>query len=137
MKNRLMRLGLLALLAALPACDSALDVADHGRDMAMAARAGNPLRSVDQPQADDERLRGRVAEVARAGSYTYLRVMCEGDAGARWVVTLGRGAEVGDHVAVHNMGTKTNFRSKRLNRTFDELVFGIVRLSAQQPEGEK
>jgi len=135
--TNLMRLSLLALLAALPACDSALDVSDHGRDLAMVAPTGNPLKSVDRPQADDERIRGRVDEVARAGSYTYLRVMCERDAGPRWVVTLGRGAEVGDHVAVHNMGTKTNFRSKRLNRTFDELVFGIVRMSAQQPRGEK
>jgi hypothetical protein len=134
----MMGLGLVALLAALPACDSAsaaeardVTATAQGRGAAEAAPGQNPLETVEQAKPADTRFSGRVEEVLRAGSYTYLLIVCDDDSAQRWVVTLGRGADVGDQVAIHNMGTKQDFRSKRLERTFAELVFGIVRLAQE------
>jgi hypothetical protein len=41
-------------------------------------------------------------------------------------VTLGSGAPAGARVAVRSLGRRTDFYSRRLQRTFPELVFGIV-----------
>ena len=72
--------------------------------------------------AGDERFRGRVLERLPAGPYTYLRVDTE--VGPRWVVTMGSAPE--GEVEVRNMGTQKNFHARRIDRDFDELVFGIV-----------
>ena len=100
----------------------------HGRmdALAVAIAAKNPLSSVEPPLADERGWRGRVEEVLSAGGYRYLRVRSEDDVDW-WVVTLASRYREGELVDVKNMGTRSNFRSKRLGRTFDRLVFGIVR----------
>ncbi len=92
------------------------DVPEHA-----AAEVGRPR--VDPPDGD---FAGEIRERVDAGSYTYMLVTT--DAGAReWVVTLGAGAPVGTRVDIVNMGVRSDFRSRRLARTFDRLVFAIVR----------
>jgi hypothetical protein len=121
-----MTCSVLALLAALPACDVTAAASNRVEQPPAPTGASNPLRSVERPAAGDGRLQGRVEEIARAGSYSYLRVAFSG-VDSRWVVTLGSSVEVGDRVSVRTIGTKRNFRSRRLGRTFDELLFAVVR----------
>jgi hypothetical protein len=71
-------------------------------------------------------LAGQIAERLDAGSYTYVLVD-EGAGDRTWVVTLGDAEPVGARVRVTRFGARQDFRSARLGRTFDHLVFGIVR----------
>jgi len=92
---------------------------------AAAAPAGNPLGQLSRTELDSRPLSGRVEERLGAGSYTYMGVRLD-DGGLFWTVTLGDGQPIGAEVKVRSMGRRTNFRSNRLQRTFPELVFGIV-----------
>ncbi|NUO53988.1 MAG: hypothetical protein HOV80_34515 [Polyangiaceae bacterium] len=126
-----------ALLSAVTACTESGEA--RGGDTIEAAAAvvasKNPFADVEPPRAGDEKLHGRIVEVLRAGSYTYAAVQpVEGE--ARWVVTMRGGLSAGQEVDVKNMGTQRAFRSRRLGRTFDELIFGIVRpVTANHSEG--
>lgn len=71
-------------------------------------------------------LTGEVAERLAAGSYTYVRVV-DRDGESRWVVTLGGAEPPGARVRVTRIGARRGFHSARLDRTFDHLLFGIVR----------
>ena len=112
---------------------SSLRMQDRARDALVSLAAKNPFANVDKPLPGDARFSGHVAEVLRAGSYTYARVVLS-EGRSRWVVTMARGIERGMDVVVTNMGTQRSFQSKRLGRSFDELVFGVVR---SQPESGK
>jgi hypothetical protein len=97
-----------------------------------AARTGseNPLLSLIRSQRARAPIDGRVEQRIAAGPYTYLDVR-----GARervWVVTLGSGAPPGSPVRVRSFGRQLNFHSRRLQRTFPELVFGLVSASAER-----
>lgn len=121
-------------LAALGGCTEAPvgDAADHAASLALAK---NPFSEVEPARAGEEQLRGEVLEVLRAGSYTYLSIACD-DESTRWVVTMKRRFSAGARVEVKNMGTRRDFHSKRLGRTFEELVFGVVRpVSVSSKEG--
>ena len=83
-----------------------------------------PLADVTPPAAGQERFEGVVEERLEAGSYAYLAVR-DGDA-VRWVATMGEGRPPGTRIVVKSMGTRTDFFSRRLDRTFSELVFGVV-----------
>ena len=74
--------------------------------------------------ADDREFTGIVRERLPAGTYVYLGV--ESERGLRWVATTGSTAALGTHVHVQSMGTRRDFHSRRLDRSFDELVFGVV-----------
>src|SRR5262245_11719018 len=84
-----------------------------------------PLAEMTPPVAGQERFAGVVEERLEAGSYADLAVRTD-DARLRWVATMGEGRAIGTRVAVRNMGTRTDFHSRRLDRTFSELVFGVV-----------
>lgn len=129
-----------AIAALLPAVTACTESGDAGKGDAIEAAAAvvatkNPFAEVDPPRAGDEKLHGRIVEILRAGSYTYASVQPD-EGEARWVVTLRRGLSTGQEVDVKNMGTQRAFRSKRLGRTFDELIFGVIRpVTAEQSEG--
>lgn len=89
------------------------------------AAAGNPMGTLSRTEIDLTPVTGLVEERLPAGSYTYLAVRGD-DGGLTWAVTLGKGEPAGARVKVRSMGRRTNFRSNRLQRTFDELVFGLV-----------
>jgi hypothetical protein len=103
-----------------------LTLPDRAREALVELAAKNPFADIAKPAPGDERFSGRVSELMRAGSYTYLYVTLD-DGNARWVVTMARGIELDASVTVSNMGTQKNFHSKRLDYSFDELVFGVVR----------
>ncbi len=67
---------------------------------------------------DVETLHGVVREVLVAGHYTYVSV--EG----QWAVVLGDvNAEPGTEVTLTVQGSQDDFRSRRLERSFDRLYF--------------
>jgi hypothetical protein len=92
---------------------------------AAASSPGNPLADISRSEADLAPVSGTVEERLPAGGYTYLAVRRE-DGTLVWTVTMGAGARVGDRVDVRSFGRKTSFVSRRLHRTFPELVFGLV-----------
>lgn len=128
------------IAALLPAAAACTETGGAGEGDALEAAAAvvatkNPFAEVDPPRKGDEKLTGRIVEILRAGSYTYASVQPD-EGEARWVVTMRRGLSTGQEVDVKNMGTQRAFRSKRLGRTFDELIFGIVRpVTPNQSEG--
>jgi hypothetical protein len=126
--NNVIKLGAVAILPAVVLGGCSTDPRDAAivEEAAAVVAAKNPFAEAAPPRAGDEKLRGRIVELLRAGSYTYASVAAA-DGTTRWVVTMKRGLSLGDEVEVKNMGTQRGFRSKRLGRTFDELVFGVVR----------
>ena len=87
----------------------------------------SPLGGLVPPAPGEERLVGVVAEHLPAGGYTYLWVEPEqGD--SRWVVTMRRDVGAGDRVRVDSLGSRHDFYSRRLDRRFAELVFGVVEI---------
>jgi hypothetical protein len=87
--------------------------------------AGSPLAGLSRAPSDLAPFGGTVEERLPAGGYTYLRVRRD-DGGGAWTVTMGPGAGVGDRVVVKSFGRQTDFVSRRLRRTFPDLVFGVV-----------
>jgi hypothetical protein len=92
---------------------------------AVPAAGANPLATLSRAAPDHAAFRGRVQTRLSAGTYTYLEL--DDDRGAKsWVVTLGRGAPSGARVLVRSIGVAHDFHSRRLERTFPELTFGMV-----------
>lgn len=121
-----MVLGTGALVQPLFGCDrSAPPNPEVARAEAEPANPGSPLLSADPPPEGETEFEGVVEQVLPAGGYTYLAVTLP-DGSRRWVATMGDGEPLGAHVHVRSMAVKRDFRSRRLTRTFDHLVFGIV-----------
>lgn len=118
---------LTAIVALFAAAAARSSPSGSGAGQASAA-AANPLGQLVRSTVDDAPITGRVEERIAAGSYTYLAVRSDTNA-LVWAVTLGEGAPAGSPVRVRSMGRRTNFYSRRLGKTFDELVFGIVSAS--------
>jgi hypothetical protein len=120
----------------LPVVAIALGVLSQARHSPPDAGATDPSTDASAPAEErrgmprvdpsDGNFAGEVREHLDAGSYTYLLVTTD-EGGREWIVTLGDGAPVGSRVDIVNMGVRTDFRSRRLARTFDRLVFAIVR----------
>jgi hypothetical protein len=85
----------------------------------------NPLASLVRSAPDAGPLVGVVEERISAGSYAYLALRTPAGA-RRWTVTMGRGQPAGARVRVRSLGHSERFYSKRLARTFPDLVFGVV-----------
>ncbi len=89
------------------------------------ASLSGPPTGLVAPPLGQERLEGVVARRLPAGGYTYLQVELE-HGEPRWVVTMRRDVAAGDRVRVDNLGSRHDFYSRRLDRRFAELVFGVV-----------
>ncbi|HEX5659147.1 MAG TPA: hypothetical protein VFX59_18265 [Polyangiales bacterium] len=89
------------------------------------APQADPLASLVRSALEEPPLFGRVQERISAGSYTYLALRTERDE-LRWTVTMGRGEPEGTEVRVRRLGFSPSFYSKRLQRAFPNLVFGVV-----------
>ncbi|WP_428265522.1 hypothetical protein [Haliangium sp.] len=119
-----------ALMLAPAGCTQARGDADEARPAVASAvtptASAHPLAGVSQADRGAH-LRGRVAERLDAGSYTYLDLALD-DGGRRWVVVMGApAADRGDEIEVVAMGTRQDFHSRRLDRTFAELTFASLR----------
>lgn len=71
----------------------------------------------------EERGVAEIAEVLPAGSYTYLRLE---DRPETWLVVNDRARAVGETVAWRGYAEVHHFESRRLNRTFDHLIFASI-----------
>lgn len=108
----------LTLLSSLAACrvggagpDSAATVHDE-------SRAGMP--AVEAAEVDH--VAGTIREVLDAGHYTYAQLATP--SGPRWVVVMGAlELESGDAAAFDVLHQRADFRSRRLERDFDLLLF--------------
>lgn len=89
------------------------------------ARGSNPLSELVRDASDAHARQGRVESQLVAGSYTYVELRGD-DAEHYWAVTMGRAPPTGTRVRVRSFGHRRDFYSPRLQRTFPELVFGIV-----------
>lgn len=126
----ILRLAALALATALSGCERP-SAPPPGPDppetrverSAPRAKAAQPV-----PEPVELAFEGQVAERLDAGGYTYLHIAAAG-AEPRWVVTMGRAraAQPGASVLVSAFGKKSDFESRRLQRRFPELYFGLVR----------
>ena len=65
---------------------------------------------------------GEVVSVEQAGAYTYLEVK-EQTEKTFWVAVSSADVKVGDYVRFQKELVTKNFKSKTLNRTFEELMF--------------
>lgn len=120
------RVTLLACAAALGAFvwqgPALLSVADPA-----GAPGTNPLGQLRRTVVDATPITGHVEERMPAGSYTYFAVR-SGET-LTWAVTVGDVPPPGARVQVRSLGRRTSFHSRRLGRTFPELVFGVVSLA--------
>lgn len=67
---------------------------------------------------------GPATEVLQVSGYTYVRVSVDG--GDRWAVGLQKPIVVGDVISVRAFGAAHQFQSKKLQRSFADLWFGVL-----------
>ncbi|HEX6244305.1 MAG TPA: hypothetical protein VFZ61_25485 [Polyangiales bacterium] len=130
-RPRLARVRRRSLVAVLFVITLAVGTLAYGPDrpIAHAARGANPMTALIR-DGSAAPLQGTVVERIKAGGYTYLALSTPEQRDRRWVVTLGRGEPLGAEVKVRSFGRRLQFYSRRLDRTFPELTFGIVSTTA-------
>jgi hypothetical protein len=69
-------------------------------------------------------LSGKVLEVKDVDSYTYMRLKTKD--GETWAAVNKVPVKVGADITIYDPSVMTNFQSKTLNKTFDEIVFGSI-----------
>ena len=69
----------------------------------------------------EQRGSAEVAEVIKAGSYTYLRLSTA--APGEWHVVMGEAPALGKKVQYRGYAEIHQFHSKALNRVFEHLIF--------------
>jgi hypothetical protein len=72
-------------------------------------------------------IKGKVLEVLDAESFVYLRLQTKD--GETWAVVAKTPVKTGTEVTIDNVTTMANFESKKLNRKFDQIVFGSIATS--------
>lgn len=112
---------LLPLLFSLVACQGDTKPATPApATPAPAAPAAAPTAAAEAPSAG-ETVTGTVLETLGAPGYTYLRLKT--DQGEKWAAIPETTLTVGQTVTLDRPMVMTNFNSKTLNRTFDEIYF--------------
>ena len=101
----------------------------HAAEAPSGAQSQSGPPAMDPPGPLDAAFTGEVVERLPAGSYCYLQVQTD-NGRSHWVATVGKGHPIGTAVRVKSMGVREAFRSRRLERTFERLLFGIVRLNS-------
>jgi len=108
----------------------AMKGAGVGAGRAAVEHVVSPLVGLSAPSAAETIFEGEVDERIDVGPYRYFAIASE-DGVRRWVTTMGaQDVEVGEHVRARSFGSRPEFFSKRLSRTFDRMHFAIVRPSA-------
>jgi hypothetical protein len=96
------------------------------------------------PKLDGSPFQGEVLEAINAGTYTYMRLKTKD--GEVWAATMLSNFPKGTKVQLHDPMLMTNFTSKALGRTFDEIVFasaistdtgGLVNPASQMADAHK
>ena len=73
------------------------------------------------PKIDGTPLQGEVLEAINAGAYTYLRLQTKD--GEIWAATMLSNYAKGARLQLNDPALMTNFTSKALGKTFDQIVF--------------
>jgi hypothetical protein len=73
------------------------------------------------PRLDGSPIKGEVLESVTAGSYTYLRLSTAD--GELWAAIMQTDMPKGTKVQLHDPMVMTNFESKAMGRTFDQILF--------------
>ena len=113
----------IVLVAPFLACDDARPSPAAIEPAPVAAKPVSPLAELTPPSSDAA-WAGVVETRLPAGSYTYLAVRDAAE--LRWVATTGKGVPEGSPVTVRSYGTRKDFYSRRLDRTFAEIEFGMI-----------
>lgn len=113
---------LVCALALLCACEAVTPANAAVSTRTVARTDGSPLG--DAAPSTDAPWTGVVEQALDAKPYTYLAVR-EGDA-LRWVAIMGAARAPGSTVTIRNLALRTDFHSRKLDRTFAELVFGEI-----------
>ncbi|MGM0578495.1 MAG: OB-fold nucleic acid binding domain-containing protein [Myxococcota bacterium] len=82
-----------------------------------------PSKGGAAPAARGTRLAGEVLETMDSGGYTYAK-LDTGD-GEAWVAVKQTPVEVGEEMTVSGANLMKGFKSKTLDRTFDEIYFAM------------
>ena len=109
---------LLLLAATIVGCSS------KAADVAVAPKADSPQQTAATTTVPADGLSGIVRERLDAAPYVYLRI--ETGSGDIWAAVPADPVEVGSTVTVLNPMQMSNFESKSLQRTFDEVYFGSL-----------
>jgi hypothetical protein len=99
--------------AALPQGHPAIPAAPAQKDASMPAAQGN--------MADKPFYAGKVVETMNSGGYTYICL--EKDGKRSWAAVLPTTVNLGDEIEILPGTEMGHFRSKTLNRTFDNIIF--------------
>jgi len=93
---------------------------------------GTTLLAYEKPQAqerighqidsDEPFFSGKITEVRHGGGYTYMLIKEHTDE-SFWIVIDRTDAKLGDTVRFQKQLVAKNFKSKGLNRKFDEIMF--------------
>ena len=118
-------IAVIPLLGALWGCSQPASPAPTPAD-ASPARVAHPLVDARAPTPSEREFAGVVTARLDAGGYTYVAIDRD-DGGPSWVATMGRGADVGRHVQVEAFAASEDFHSRRLDRRFARILFGVVR----------
>ncbi|MEN8134812.1 MAG: hypothetical protein ABFS18_04660 [Thermodesulfobacteriota bacterium] len=97
------------LLVLLPACS---------RD-----KQEQTAEKADLPQEVVTSIRGKVLEIAGAGSGGFIFILLDRGEQQIWATVPAVDVKVGEEVTLLNANIFNNFRSKSMNRSFDELIF--------------
>ena len=91
--------------------------------MAVQAQDVKPNMDVNETAVVNPYYQGEVVTVEHGGAYSYLEVK-EHSEQTFWVAVNATEVKVGDYVRFQKELVTQNFKSKALDRTFKELMFG-------------
>ncbi|CAA6811018.1 MAG: Unknown protein [uncultured Sulfurovum sp.] len=91
--------------------------------MTLQAQDLNQTTETNQTAVVNPYYQGDVVTVEHGGAYSYLEVQ-EHTGETFWVAVNAAEVKVGDYVRFQKELVSKNFKSKALDRTFDELIFG-------------
>jgi len=86
-----------------------------------AIKQANPAKRTQTQTGIPKQNRGLVRAVEMAGGYTYARVDVDGD--EFWLATTMTALAPGEEVAWNDYAMMKHFKSKTLNREFDQILF--------------
>ncbi len=123
-------IGGMALSVAVAACGNDAQKASSG---APAGSAETVVESPAMAPVAQSAKGGKVIEVMDASGYTYLGID-DGSGSTLWAAVPKTTIDVGEEVTLQGGSIMTNFSSKTLDRTFEEITFasGVIRGGSDQ-----
>ena len=96
-----------------------------------AAPAANPAAAPAPAPGASPGLGGKVTQTMNSGGYTYAEL--DTGSGKKWAAVKETELAVGQEVTIEGAALMKGFKSKTLDRTFDEIYFGALKGAAGAP----